>query len=81
MTMDKDGFIAAVVRAWWENDCDGVNGDDFQEMVIKHGFAKEKPATEEYCRTEAAQEYGVEVGDPMLLYHDDFVALMKEREG
>ncbi len=77
--MDKDGFIAAVVRLWRAHDCIDIYSSDFQDLLVKHGLASEGPATEADCATDWGQDYGVELGDIVLHDHDDLVALMKER--
>ena len=77
--MDKDGFITAVVALWREHDGMDIDGCAFQELVLKYRLMSEGPATKEDCETDWAQEYDVELGDPVLHSHPDLLALMKER--
>ena len=84
MTMDKDGFIVAVVAlaiAAREHGCMDIDGGDLQDLLGKHGLAIESPATGEDCKGDWGQEYGVELGDTVLHYHPTLTALMKERTG
>jgi len=77
--MDKDGFIDAVVKVWRYHDCMDIDGDIFQDLLVKYGLASEGPATKEDCETDWGQDYGVELGDTVLHDHPDLMALMKER--
>jgi len=77
--MDKDGFIAALVTLWREHDCMDIDGAHFQDLLLKYGLATEGPATQEDCRTDWAQDFGVEEGDMILHTHPDLDALMKEQ--
>ena len=42
-----------------------IDGGDLQGALIKYGLLVEEAATEADCAEEWAQEYGVEVGDPV----------------
>ena len=76
---DYNSFIGALLALWRRNYCADIDGCDFQDLLIKHGLASEGTATEADCEEEPAQEFGVEPGDPMLKYHPDLMALMKEQ--
>lgn len=70
--MDRDavqlaGFVKDLL-ALWSEDYSDIDGADFQGLLVKHELVKERPATEEDCKTEWAQEYGLEPGDTMLDY-------------
>ena len=77
---DKDGFVVAVVGLWREHACMEIDGADFQTLLIKYGLATEGSATEADCKEDWAKEWDIEPGDPMLIYHPDLSALMKERD-
>lgn len=75
--MDKDAFLAELIAGYWEHDCMDIDGGDFQDLLLKHGLAKEAPATEEDCKEEWALEYGYEPGDPMIKYDPEIQSMVK----
>ena len=75
--MDKDAFLAELIASYWEHDCMDIDGCDFQDLLLKHGFAVEAPATEEDCKEEWALEYGYEPGDPMIKYDREIQLMVK----
>ncbi len=74
--MNKDAFIVAVVSLW-KGSCMDIDGEDFQDLLVKHGLATEVLATAEDCETEEAQEWDVEPGDTMLKYDAELMAMIR----
>ena len=62
---DTDQLLALageLIRRSWTVD---IDGGELQDMLVKHGILHEVPATEVDCAEDWAQEYGVELGDPI----------------
>ena len=76
--MDIEAFAIDLVNFWREHDCMDIDGADFQGMLVKHGLVIERPATQEDCEEEWAQEYGTEIGDPVFLNSSEFIAAAKK---
>ena len=74
--MDKDAFLGELIGKWRERDCTDIDGGDMQDLLEKHGLIEITPATEEDCKEEWAQEYGIEPGDPVNRFHPDLMTLM-----
>ena len=81
MTMDKDGFVVALVKLVRDHPGMDIDGATIQELFVIYGLASEGPATEADCEEDWAKEWDIEPGDPIQTYHPDLMALMKEREG
>ena len=77
--MKKDAFIVAVVSLWTDHDRMDIDGCEFQNLMIEHGLATEVPATEADCETDWGQDYGLELGDPMLKFDAELLAMTRER--
>ena len=78
--MNKDGFLRALFKSCAEHDWFDVDSADLQEMMVRHGFLVERPATEEDCQTSWAQEWGLEVGDSHIASTDEMKAFMNKPE-
>jgi len=79
--MDKDGFLKAFLEKWVEHDWQDVDGGDLHELCHKHGLSYERPATEEDCKLQWAQDWGVEVGDPIDEWHPEIKAILRTKQG
>ena len=76
--MDIEAFVIDLTKLFKRQDWDDIDGCDYQDLLIKHGLAIERPATEEDCKLNWASEYGVEVGDTIIVDSEEFSKLMKE---
>lgn len=73
--MDVSAFVIELVTRCREDFCSDIDGADLQDLFVRHGLMTERPATPEDCEAEWAQEYGVDVGDTILVDTDEFTAL------
>ena len=71
MTLNKDGFIAALLDLHGTNDWQDIDGGDMDALYVKFGFVVERPATSHDVETEAAHEWRTKIGDPFRVWSDD----------
>lgn len=76
MTANRDAFLGELFSLCARNEWGSVDGDEIQDMLLKHGFATKRPATEDDCADERFEYYDVEPGDPILIRSDKMKALM-----
>ena len=76
--MDIEGFVVALTKLFKQHRWNDIDGGDYQALLIKHGLAIERPATEKDCKLDWASEYGVEVGDSIIVDSEEFSKLMGE---
>lgn len=75
--MNINAFVVDIVSLFREHDCSDIDGENFQDLMEKHGLVVRVPATEEDVKEEWAQEWGYEVGDEILAYSEEYKALRK----
>ena len=61
--MDKDAFLRELLLNYYEHECLEIGGEDVHDLLLKHGFTVERPATAEECESDWAQDYGLNPGD------------------
>lgn len=76
--MNLNAFVFDLVTLYREHDCMDMDGGDIQGMLVKHGLMIERPATEDDLEDESLRSFGVEPGDVILVYAEEFVALRSQ---
>ena len=64
---DIEAFIIDLIADWRHYSCCDIDGGDFQELCVKHGVLVERPATAEDVAEDWAQEYGIEMGETVVV--------------
>ena len=77
--MNLEAFAVELTEKW-RPECMDVDGCDLQEMLAKHGIIIKRPATEADCQEEWAQEWGIEVGDPIFVDSPEFIEVKARAE-
>lgn len=56
-------FLKDLLEDYRERDFSDIDGGDFQDLLIKHGFLIQAEITKEECEEDWALEWGYEPGD------------------
>ncbi len=75
-TPNAEHFLRDLLNDW-DGSLSDIEGGHFQDLLLRHGFAIERPATDADCATERAEEEEWEVGDTIIAWSDEMLRLMR----